>query len=158
MTSPAAEERGPTRHPDAYVGAVLLAFCGVVFWITTTFREVPAMLSQNVPPTFFPRLVLAVLAFLSVALVVSGAKRKREPSEKLSRALFVTAAAITLIVALVPRLGTLTTVALASIALPFCWGERRAWRIVLLGVGVPLSIYVIFVLALGMRLPKGLFP
>lgn len=68
------------------------------------------------------------------------------------------AGVITVAVALVPRLGMLTTVCLASIVLPICWGERRALRIALLAVGLPLSIYVIFVFALGMRFPEGLLP
>ncbi len=155
MSNEAAERKGSKLHPDVYVGAALLALCGLVGWNTTTFREVPAMLSQNIPPTFFPRLVLAVIAALSVVLVVSGSKRRGEPREKVSSAVFVTAAAITLTVMLVPRLGMLATVCLASIVLPVCWGERRALRIALLAVGLPLSIYLIFAVGLGMRFPEG---
>ena len=158
MSEDDIEERGSKLHADVYVGATLLALCGVVFWNTTTFREVPAMLSQNVPPTFFPQLVLAVIALLSAALVVSGSKRKSELRNKASPAVLVTAAVITLTVAILPRLGMLATVCLVAIVLPLCWGERRALRIGLLAVILPLGIYVIFVLALGMRLPRGLLP
>ncbi len=116
------------------------------------------MLSQNVPPTFFPRLVLGVIAALSAALLVRGSTRQGEPKEKVPASVFVTAAIITAIVALVPRLGMLSTVCLASIVLPLTWGERRVWRIALLAVGLPLGIYLIFVLPLGMRFPDALLP
>jgi len=88
-------------------------------------------------------------------LVVSGSQRRGEPREKVSSAVFVMAAAITLTVMLVPRLGMLATVCLASIVLPVCWGERRALRIALLAIGLPLSIYLIFAVGLGMRFPEG---
>lgn len=153
-----AKEEGPKLHPDVYVGVSLLVLCGLVGWNTTTFREVPAMLSQNIPPTFFPRLVLYVIAGLSAVLVVSRWKRNSDTKKRVPRGVFVTAAVITATVALVPRLGMLATLCLASIVFPLCWGERHALRITLLAVGVPLSIYAIFVLGLGMRFPEALLP
>lgn len=45
------------KYQDSYVGVTLLALCAIIYWLTTGFAEVPAILSQNVPPTFFPRLV-----------------------------------------------------------------------------------------------------
>lgn len=116
------------------------------------------MLSQNVPPTFFPRLVLYVIAALSLVLVVSGWGRTRLPKERVSRGVAMTAVVITAAVALVPRLGMLATLGLASIVLSVSWGERRRLRIAFLAACVPLSIYLIFVLALGMRLPEALLP
>jgi hypothetical protein len=158
VSDPDLRARGWQRHPDVYVGAALLAFCGVAYWNTTTFGEVSPMLSQNVPPTFFPRLVLTVVAVLSAALVVAGWRRKLHPKEKVPPAVFVTGAVITGLVVLVPRLGMLATVCLAAIVLPLCWGERRVLRIAWLAVGLPLAIHLIFVLALDMRLPRGLLP
>lgn len=150
--------RGPIAsiHADVYVGLSLLVFCGAAWWATTTFREVPAMLSQNVPPTFFPRLVLVVIAALSLLLVLRGLRRRREPGEPIPRTVPVTAGLLVLAVALVPRLGMLSTVFLFSIALPLYWGERRFARIGALAVLLPLALHGLFVLALGMRFPRGL--
>ena len=156
VSSEDLEERGTKRHPDVSVGVALLAFCGIAFWNTTTFREVSPMLSQNVPPTFFPRLILGVIATLSAVLLVSGSKQKGEARDRLPAAVWVTAATMAAIVALIPRLGMLATVFLAAIVLSLSWGERRAWRIALLAVGLPLSVYLIFVRALGMRFPDAL--
>lgn len=145
-----------TLHPDVLVGTALLALCAAVYWNTTTFPEVPAMLSQNVPPTFFPRLLLFVIAVLSLGLVASAWKRRREPGRKLRAPVLVTAAILVLAVALVPRLGTLVTIFLVSIVLPLYWGERRVARIALLAVTLPLAIHLLFALGLGMRFPPGL--
>ncbi len=113
------------------------------------------MLSQNVPPTFFPRLVLLALALLSLALVVLSRNERDEPRAPLERPVYVTAGIFTITVALVPYLGLLATVFLVSIGLSLYWGERRALRIAGLALGLPLAVYVVFVLALGMPFPSG---
>jgi len=142
-------------HQDAVAGLVLLLFCALAFWLTTRLETVPAMLSQNVPPTFFPRLVLAMIALLSVALVARGFRRSREARERVEAAVYVTAAIVTGSIFLVAPLGMLLTVSLLAVALPLCWGERRAGRIAILAVVLPLAIYVVFTLALGVRFPAG---
>ena len=147
---------------DVAAGVALLLFCGAAFYATTTFRDVPAMLSQNVPPTFFPRVVLIALALLSLALVAFSRNGRDEPTDPLERPaaplerpVYVTAGIFTIAVALVPYLGMLATVFLVSIGLSLYWGERRALRIAGLALGLPLAVYVVFVLALGMRFPSG---
>ncbi len=113
------------------------------------------MLSQNVPPTFFPRIVLAVLALLSLALLAFSRNKRDEPSAPLERPVYVTAGIFTVAVALVPYVGMLATVFLVSIGLSLYWGERSVIRIAGLALGLPLAVYVVFVLALGMRFPSG---
>jgi hypothetical protein len=114
------------------------------------------MLSQNVAPTFFPRLVIAVIAVLSVALIVNSRNSTKAARDGIARGTLVTAGVMIATVALIPRLGMLATTSLASIALPLTWGERRWLRIALLAIGLPASIYLIFDLGLDMRFPQGL--
>ena len=140
---------------DVAVGVVLLLFCAFAFYLTTTFREVPTILSQNVPPTFFPRVVLAALAILSLALVAFSWNERKESKDRLEPRVYVTAGIFTIAVALVPYLGMLSTLFLVSMGLSLYWGERRALRIAGLALGLPLAVYVVFVLALGMRFPNG---
>ncbi len=147
---------GALAHPDIMVGLLLLIFCAIAFGITTTFPEVPAMLSQNVPPTFFPRLVLGIISILSLALIGSGLKQSREAKSQVRLSVFVTAGVITLSVALIQLLGMLLTLSLLLVILPLCWGERRIHLIGILAVGVPFAIYLIFALALGVRFPAGM--
>ena len=140
---------------DVGAGVALLLFCGALLFATTFFPDVPAALSQNVPPTFFPRAVLAAIAVLSLGLIVSARRERDEPKPVVEPSVFVTAGIFTSTVALVPYLGMLAAVGLVSIALPLYWGERRARRIVGLALGLPLAVHVVFVLALGMRFPSG---
>ncbi len=143
------------KHHDTYVGVTLLALCAVIYWLTTGFTEVPAMLSQNVPPTFFPRLVLSFVAILSVVLIFNGLGKSPDVKVRIEPAVPMTAAIVVLAGVLAALLGTLPTLALIAIALPLAWGERRLRPIGILAIGLPASIYLIFSVALGIRFPPG---
>ncbi len=143
------------RHQDTIIGIVLLACCAAVYWLTTGFAEVPAMLSQNVPPTFFPRLVLSIVAALSLMLVASGLGKRPDQRTRIAPAVLVTASIIVLAGVLVGILGTLLTLSLVAVALPLAWGERRLRPIGVLAIGLPTGIYLVFSLALGVRFPPG---
>jgi len=143
------------RHQDSLIGVCLIAFCAFVFWLTTGFDEVPPMLSQNVPPTFFPRLVLSIIALLSLSLVLQGLKKEAKANEKIEPAVFVTAAIVAIAGLLLSFAGTLLTLSLVAIVLPIAWGERRARLIGALAVCLPAAVYLIFSLALGIRFPAG---
>ena len=143
------------RHQDTVVGVVLLVVCAVVYWLTRGFVEVPAMLSQNVPPTFFPRLVLSLVALLSVALIFNGLGKKPNITARIEPAVLVTASIIVVAGVTVGFLGTLLTLAFIAIAIPLAWGERRLRPIGILALGLPAGIYLIFSVALGIRFPPG---
>ena len=145
-----------SKHPDTLVGVILLAFCAIVFWLTMSLPEVPAMLSQNVPPTFFPRLVLSVIAALSVGLIFNGLRATVDTAEPIEGSVYVTAAIILFAGILVGILGTLLTLSLVAIAIPLAWGERRIRSIGILAVSLPAGIYLVFSVALGIRFPTGL--
>jgi putative tricarboxylic transport membrane protein len=147
-------------------GVVLLALCASAYWLTTRFPSVPAMLSQNIPPTFFPRLVLVAIAACAVFLIVhgAGATRQRDGGRDEARAperptplVYATAAIVLVTPALIGLLGTWLVIALVCVVLPLLWRERRAVRIAALALGLPLAVYGLFTLALGVRFPVGPF-
>lgn len=115
------------------------------------------MLSQNVPPTFFPRLILYVIIALSLTLMVTAPRRGRPRRDNIRPRVFLTALLLVAATLLVPRVGMLVTVVLLAMALPFSWGERHPLRIVGLAFGLALAIHVVFVLGLGLRFPRGAF-
>ena len=94
-------------HADVLMGGSLLAFCAVAFYATTLFREVPAMLSQNVPPTFFPRVVLGAMAVFAGMLIVSGLRQPRQPRRAFPTTTIGTAVVFMVTVSLVELVGML---------------------------------------------------
>ena len=153
----AAGHEGPWRpHPDTIAGVVLLLLCAIGFWLTTGFRDVPPMLSQNVPPTFFPRLVLGLIAAGSILLIAGGLRQAPVEKSRLRPSVFVTAGFIALAPFSIILIGTLATIFLVSLGLPLLWSERRLKLIVPLAIGLPAAIHLLFTVALGVRFPVGL--
>lgn len=143
------------KHHDTITGLVLLGLCALAYWLTTGFSEVPAMLSQNVPPTFFPRLVIGVVAVLSVVLVVTGWRLEPEIAGPLPPAFWTTVAIIAAAGVLTGILGTLLTLGIIAVVLPIAWGERRYRLIAALAICLPACIYLVFTLGLDVRFPAG---
>ncbi|HEY5624773.1 MAG TPA: hypothetical protein VIV14_13505, partial [Gammaproteobacteria bacterium] len=82
------------KHSDVYAGGVFLALSAGIYALTAGFDEVPAMLSQNVPPTFFPRFVITIVALLSVAVIIGGLRKAPVSSEPVRPVVFVTGAVV----------------------------------------------------------------
>ena len=160
---------------DSLAGLAILGVCAVAWRLTAGFDEVPAILSQNVPPTFFPRLVIATAALLGGLLLAGGIRRRAvsladratpgDPPASRDQAsgaampppvFWATAGLVAAAGVLIPLVGTLLTVGLVAIALPLLWGERRLRLVAALALGLPGAIYAVFTLALGVRFPVGL--
>lgn len=153
-----AGDSGSARglHPDTIAGIVLLLLSAAGFRLTAGFPEVPPMLSQNVPPTFFPRLVLGLIAAGGIGLVAGGLRAPRKTMSRLRPLVYVTAGLVVLVPLSIVLLGTLATVFLLSLGLPLLWNERRLKFIVPLAIGMPAAVYLVFTVALEVRFPAGL--
>ncbi len=152
---PAASGVGPERrlvHPvDLVAAAIIFAICGALYWVTTGFEEVSEMLAQNVPPEFFPRLVLLIIVILALGLPFEHVLQRRRGRDidsgrrkRLRPLPYLTAAFLVLTVAAMPWLGTLLTLMLICLGLPPLWGERR-WALILpFAVIFPLIVGFLF--------------
>jgi putative tricarboxylic transport membrane protein len=143
-------------HTDAVVALAILAFCAGVFALTQTFDTVPAALAQGMGPAAFPRLLLAVMALLALVLALTARGRADETREQVPSMVYWTAAAMAAFMALLWAAGMAVAMAVAVIGMGALWGERRWPLLVASGVGLSLSIYVVFTKAFGIPLPRGL--
>ena len=152
---------GETAHPsllrsDDYVGAVILVFGAVVVYLTTLFDEVPAMLSQGIPPTQFPRLLVGIIAVFVVIMVIQ-ARSRPDPKKKLVPIVALkTAGILVVFVAAIEWAGTFSAIVMFCIALPVLWGERRFGWIAVYTVLFPAAVYLLFVKVLEVRFPAEL--
>jgi len=156
---PAADRRlgGAARRLGgaAAEGGVLLALCAWLYWVSTRFDSVPAVLSQNVPPELFPRMLLLTIAGLSVVMMWQGRGIAAAPVPRVRRVLLVAAAAW-IGCALFAMTGVVILVACCG-ALCALWGERRPASLALYALLYPAAVYVVFVLFLGLRFPDGVW-
>ncbi len=114
------------------------------------------MLSQNIPPTFFPRVILTTVLLMSALLLVRGL-RKREPvRDRVPGIVYLTGVVIGAGLVVLNPLGIYVLIFLMCSLLPILWGERRYNRVLIFAVLTPSLIYLLFDLLLGLRLPPGL--
>ncbi len=136
---------------DFIIAAVILIGCVALFYVTTTFEEVSELLAQNIPPEYFPRLVLYTIGLLALFLPfehISHARRgsdiDSDRSERIQRMPYLTAGLLILIVVAIPFLGVILTMSAVCVLLPLLWGERR-WRLLLaFAIVFPLVVTIVF--------------
>jgi len=149
---------------DLAIAVLILAGCIVLFAVTTTFDEVSNLLAQNIPPEFFPRLVLYFIALLALFLPFEHIAHTRrgdnidsDRSNRIKRMPYMTAGLLILIVIAMPYLGAILTMVAVCILLPLLWGERR-WRFILpFAILFPLAVTVIFNQILLVYFEPGVF-
>ena len=59
---------GLVHFTDLWLTVLILVICGWLYYVTTTFEEVSVLLTQNIPPEWFPRLLIWTIVVLSLAL------------------------------------------------------------------------------------------
>ena len=151
------------HRTDLWITAILLAICAALWYETTRWETVIAQLSQNIPPTFFPRIILGCIMVMSLALPFEnyfkkkrGADLDEERSNRVVSITLVTALALVLVVALSAWLGTDLSMVLACALLPVLWGERRLWVVLPFAILFPLAVRLIFVNGLKVHFLPGL--
>ncbi len=153
MTDPApGSERGFGRaRADLAIGAAILLFCLVVWLITLTFKQAPPALAQNVQPASFPRLVVSVIAVLTLAMMFFGRAAPDESRFRVPAMVWLSAGVMVGFVLVFQWLGIVPAMVLVCLGLPVLWGERRWHLVIPFGIGFPLAVYVLFAMALGVH-------
>ncbi len=154
---------GVVHGPDLVVTAVILAGVGGLYFLTTRFDSVSMLLAQNIPPEFFPRLLLWSIAALALLLPFEHRFHKRgkahldgERRHKIEPIALATAGTLCLVVALMPWLGTFLAMVLTCAALPVLWGERRLRIVLPFALLFPGAVTLLFTQALKVYFEPGI--
>jgi len=139
-------------HPtDLVVALIILAGCGYLYYVTTTFEKVSALLAQNIPPEFFPQLILFAIAILTLGVPFEhlihtrrGRNIDSERSERIKRMPYFTAALLLALVFAIPYIGMLLAMVGICLILPLLWGERRLKLLIPFAILFPLAIAYLF--------------
>ncbi len=141
---------------DFVAGCLILALCAALFYVTTTFDSDPLGMAQGMPATHMPRLVLGVIAVLTVIMMAQGLRAGAAEAEAAPPwRMWATAALLAVTAILFPIIGVPLAFFLVCIALPLLWGARDLRIVGAFALGVPVAIYVVFQILLGLRLPLG---
>lgn len=72
--SETGDGRGPVPpstlldRTDLILAAIIFAVCGFLFFLTTSFEEASKQMSQNIPPEWFPQLLLLFIMALTLII------------------------------------------------------------------------------------------
>lgn len=153
---PEGGSRLPRWRAAHVVGGVILAFCAYVFYLTTTFDEVPAALGQGVPPTQFPRLLIVVMVVLTGVMLYQTRLQDAKPRKRVPAMVFYTAGLLTAAVLAIHWIGIIAALIVVCVVMPVLWGERRFFAVLVYAVAFPLCTFLLFYGVLEVRFPKGL--
>lgn len=176
MASQAPDTQGPggdgggapasplIHRTDLWVTVIILAFCGAAYYVTTTFDAVPELLAQNIPPEWFPRLLIWTIVVLTLALPFEhrflerrGEGLDEDRGDRIRPIAVSTAVLLCLVVASISVIGTVYAMVLVCIALPVMWGERRWKMLVPYVLLFPAIVALIFTQLLKVFFEPGLF-
>lgn len=141
---------------DLVAGGLILGLSAFLWWVTTTFDSDPLGMAQGMPATHMPRLVLSVIGVLTVIMLLQSFVKGGDdigalpPWQVPATAVLLGSAAL-----FFPKLGVPLVFFGVCLALPLMWGARKFAAIAIFALGVPVAIYVVFKLLLGLRLPMG---
>jgi putative tricarboxylic transport membrane protein len=145
-----------SREIIAAIG--LLIFSALYAWATF---YIPDRTIPNTPgPSFFPFVIITVVAILSFALLVKGIAGRRpddaEPSQKTkTRLATMTMGAFFVYLALMPWAGFLLVSVVFFAVLMMFYGSRAPGKIVFWSLLVPIVLFVTFTEAFQILLPRG---
>ena len=153
---PVASGRSESVPRDMLVGAAILAFCAVAYWITLGFKEAPAALAQNVQPATFPQLVIGVIVALTIGMMALGLRSAGGWREMPPPPVYATAAMMIGFVIAFDTLGILAAMALFCFAGPLVWGARNLAAVAVFAVAFPALVYLVFAVGLGVYFAPGI--
>lgn len=142
------------RSANLLAAAVAAAAAVLLFALTFTFEQMPEGLTQGLGAEFFPRLVLATILVLS-ALLALASEAGGEPLPPIAPLVYVSAVALMAFMALVWLIGMLPAMLAFLIGLGALWGERRVYMLLASSALVTLAVWVVFVYAFRIPLPRG---
>jgi putative tricarboxylic transport membrane protein len=152
------------HRTDLVLTVLILLVCGALYYVTTGFEEVSQLLSQNIGPEWFPRLLIWTIVLLSLVLPFEHLMRRQQAasidkdrSDRIKPISFVTAALLAAVVASIPLFGTLIAMLLGCALLPLLWGERRMKILIPYIILFPASVAVLFTQVLKVFFEPGLW-
>ncbi len=151
---------------DTAIGIGLLVFCGILYWQAGLVTVPPFI---PIGPSFYPRVVLVLLAGLAVWLIVEdtlkgrasakGAKKPAGPAPDYRRVIIGFLVFLGYVAAL-DLLGYLTSTFLFVLGMSWAVGPRELRempKLLAVAAGTALVTYLVFEKYLYVFLPRGLF-
>ncbi len=147
----------PFFFRDEFKVSFIIIFISTILLISTfTFDIVPPILNRGIQPATFPKGLLVLIIILTLIVYYLSLKKPWEIKKKLPQPFFLTLGSFILFIVISKTLDFFLAISLLSIFVSYCWGERRAFYLIIVSIVFPVIVFIFFETILGLRFPPGI--
>lgn len=134
------------------VSLVIIAFCLAAIWISLSFEKMPPILKRGIQPADFPQIVCISIIGMCAFMMW------RDPIKVIEPFGSKTLGTLLLMIGFVAicQLDLFLGLGVFACALAFYWGERRIPLLLLVGLFMPVFVFLLFDQIFEIRFPRGI--
>ena len=147
----------PFFFRDEFKVCLVIILVSVALLITTfTFDIVPPILNRGIQPATFPKALLILIIVMTLLIYYLATKNPWKVEKKLPRSFFLTLLSFVIFVVVSKTLDFFLAISALSVFVSYCWGEKRIFYLLLVGIIFPVIVFIFFETILGLRFPPGI--
>ena len=152
-----ANKNLPFFFKDEFKVSFIIIFISVILLFTTfTFDIVPPILNRGIQPATFPKALLIFIILMTSLTFYLSIQNPWKNEKKLPKTFFLTLLSFIIFVIISKTLDFFLAISALSIFVSYCWGERRLFYLLLVGIIFPIIVFIFFETILGLRFPPGI--
>ena len=114
------------------------------------------ILNRGIQPATFPKALLVLIIVMTLLIYYLATKNPWKVEKKLPRSFFLTLSSFVIFVVVSKTLDFFLAISALSIFVSYCWGEKRFFYLLLVGIIFPIIVFIFFETILGLRFPPGI--
>ena len=147
----------PFFFKDEFKVSFVIIFVSAILLITTfTFDIVPPILNRGIQPATFPKALLILIITMTLIIYYLATKNPWKVEKKLPKSFFLTLLSFVIFIVVSKTLDFFLAISALSIFVSYCWGEKRLFYLLLVGIIFPIVVFIFFETILGLRFPSGI--
>ena len=147
----------PFFFKDEFKVSFVIIFVSAILLITTfTFDIVPPILNRGIQPATFPKALLILIIAMTLIIYYLATKNPWKVEKKLPKSFFLTLLSFVIFILVSKTLDFFLAISALSIFVSYCWGEKRLFYLLLVGIIFPIIVFIFFETILGLRFPPGI--
>ena len=157
QNSKRANKSLPFFFKDEFKVSFIIILISITLLITTfTFDIVPPILNRGIQPATFPKALLTFIIMMTCIIYYLSIKNPWKVKKKLPRSFFLTLLSFIIFVIISKTLDFFLAISALSVFVSYCWGEKRFFYLVIVGIIFPIIVFIFFETILGLRFPPGI--
>ena len=138
------------------VSFVIISISVILLFTTFTFDIVPPILNRGIQPATFPKALLIFIILMTLLTFYLAIKNPWKNEKKLPKTFFLTLFSFIIFIIVSKTLDFFLAISALSIFVSYCWGEKRLFYLLLVGIIFPIVVFIFFETILGLRFPPGI--